>query len=179
MSRTVRTILTLLVLAAAASARAEHRFALIIGNSQYQDKSIKAPEKDLKAVEAALSKHGFYCRTVENLDEKKLKTTIESFASTTPTRGTALIYFAGAVAPGSYEKKPGLCMLGTNSKKGSGLTVGKALEVLDTKGGSFYQIVVLDAPARPAVKARLPQNAALAFSEVHRRNAYVRADTST
>ena len=55
MARSAAAILLLCLLASAA--RAEHRFALIIGNSQYKEKTIQPPAKDLKAVAAALAKH--------------------------------------------------------------------------------------------------------------------------
>ncbi|MDX1564442.1 MAG: formylglycine-generating enzyme family protein, partial [Phycisphaeraceae bacterium] len=86
--------------------------------------------------------------------------------STTPTRGTALIYFRGAVFPGSYKNKPGLCMLGTHSKKGRGFTVEQAFGLLHERGGSTSQFIVLDAPAQPSKKVKMPPGCALAFAGV-------------
>ena len=161
----VCSLVALLTGLASAPLQGEHRFALLIGNSAYQDKSLKMPAANLKAVAAAFQKHGFRCTVAENLDEKKLKYAIEAFADTTPTRGTALLYFAGQVFPGSYNGKPGLCMLGTNSRKGRGFTIEQAFELLHGSGGSSLNLVIADSPGAPVQKVQLPQGCTLVFKD--------------
>ena len=63
-----------------ASAHAEHRVALVIGDDSVVPK---------------LEKLGYVCSTSEAVDHNKLPRLIDSFAGRTPPRGTALVYFKG------------------------------------------------------------------------------------
>ena len=86
MSYVLAALLCVLV---SAQARAEYRVALIIGNSKYQDKSLAAPARNLKAVAAEFAKLGFQTKIGEDLDEKKLRYAIEGFAGSL-TRDTGI-----------------------------------------------------------------------------------------
>ncbi|MGF1581962.1 MAG: SUMF1/EgtB/PvdO family nonheme iron enzyme [Gemmataceae bacterium] len=79
---------------------AEHRVALLIANSNYQGANLASPSNDVGAVEKALQQHGFRTLVTKNLDRKNLRATIERFAESAPTRGTALFYFGGYALPG-------------------------------------------------------------------------------
>ena len=138
-------------------AYAEHRVALLIGNSEYQDKTLATPTRKLKLLAASLEKYGVRCTIRENLDEANLKSEIDRFADNTPTRGTALVYFAGQVLPGSYKGKPTICVLGTNSKIGRGYSLDLILKSLSGKGGSSQNLIVLDSPQVPNKKIELPE----------------------
>ena len=72
-------------------AGAEYRVALLIGNAKSDDTSAASIEAELKSVASGLETFGFRCELATNLDEKKIKSTIESFAARTPTRSTALL----------------------------------------------------------------------------------------
>lgn len=160
-----RALAALVLTFAVASANAEHRVALLVSNSNYQDKSLATPGADLAALHAALEKQGVRCRIARDLDEKQLRAAIEGFAATTPTRGTALVYFAGQVLPGSFNGKPGLCMLGLNSRKGRGYGVLNAFEALSTKGGSVVNIVIADGPQTHPWSGELPDDCLFAFNQ--------------
>ena len=139
-------------------AQAEHRVALLIDNSDYEDESLKSPRRDLKALADRLGQFGFRCETHENLDESKLKSTIENFADRTPTLGTALVFFTGQVLPGKYKNNSGVAMLGVNSKPGRGYTVELALEALSQRGGSVLNLIVVDGPKAPTTEIKLPND---------------------
>jgi formylglycine-generating enzyme required for sulfatase activity len=156
------------LLGMASMVHAEHRVALLIGNSRYQDKSLSMPAKDLGAVAAALQKRGFHCKRMENVDESQLKVAIESFASKTPTRSTALVYFSGQVLPGSYKGKHGVCLLGINSKPGRGYSLALVLQDLFSKGGSAKNLVVIDSPTAATEKVDLPSECSLSYGGLDR-----------
>lgn len=143
---------------------AEHHVALLIGNSNYQDKTLASPAKDLNALATGLSKFGVRCTVLENLDENGLRTAIEAFANSTPTRGTAIVYFSGHVLAGSHQGKSDACLMGTNSGNGRGYPIESVFDLLSTRGGSDLNIVIADSPQTPAFKATLPANS---FFEFH------------
>ncbi len=162
--RRVCLLSTFLLGLAPCSASAEHRVALLIGNSDYADSALKTPKRDLKAMASRLEQFGFRCETHENLDESKLKSTIEGFANRTPTLGTALILFTGQVLPGKYKNDSGVAMLGVNSKPGRGYTVELALGELTQRGGSILNMVVVDGPKAPVTKVKLPDGCVYAVA---------------
>jgi formylglycine-generating enzyme required for sulfatase activity len=143
-----------LVLIVSSQAIADHRAALLIDNAG----------GNLKPLAVALEKEGVRCKVVESLDEQKIRYAIEGFANSTPTRGTALVYFAGQVHPGSYKGKPGLCMLGTNSKPGRGYSIEETFTHLNAKGGSSINLVVTDAPRPSSLKGDLPNGCLFTFN---------------
>ncbi len=133
---------------------AEHRVALLVGNSQYQMPQGAAPQRDLAALAASLQTYGFRCRVLTNLPGKKLKEAVESFTRSTPTRGTSLVYFSGQVLSGTYKSKPGTFLVGTDVKRLQGRDIGYAgysvetlLDGLSSRGGSSVNLVVID-PAK-------------------------------
>lgn len=148
------------------SVSAEFRVALIIGNSAYQDESLRiASASDLKRVAAGLEKYGFRCETAENLDEKKLKSTIETFAARTPTRSTALIYFSGQIIDGNVGGESKVCLLGINSRAGRGFPLADALQRLSSKGGSIRNLFIASCPKIPKkVTGDLPEGCFLAIT---------------
>ena len=89
-----------------ATARAEHRAALVIGNSNYPKAALTSPSRDVRAVGDALKKRGFVVTQAENLTAKELKEAVAAFARSVPTRGTALIYFSGYALPTSKPDDP-------------------------------------------------------------------------
>jgi len=96
----------LLVGLMAADARAEHRHALLIGNSKYPKAELASPPKDIRAVGEALVKRGFVVTQLEDLTAEKLRTAFDAFARSVPTRGTALVYFSGYALPENKAAHP-------------------------------------------------------------------------
>ncbi|MEX1224423.1 MAG: caspase family protein, partial [Pirellulales bacterium] len=64
----------------ATAAEAEHRAALLIGNSDYPDAALSTPARDVAGLAAALSRRGFQVTVAENLNEKQLQQAAEAFA---------------------------------------------------------------------------------------------------
>lgn len=94
------------VAAFCSAARAEFRHALVIGNAAYESHPLASPERDAKAVGEALRKRGFTVTEAVNLTAEKLRETVADFAIAVPTRGTALVYFAGACVAAPPTAQP-------------------------------------------------------------------------
>jgi hypothetical protein len=89
-------VLTLWSLAAAMSAQAETRTALVIGNSKYASAPLANPIRDATAVAAALKEAGFEVILRADADKATLAGAVEEFRETLAARqGVALFYFAG------------------------------------------------------------------------------------
>lgn len=105
MKHAVPGVLLFLVLGwagALSPARAEHRAALLIGNSAYAGAELASPPRDIRAVGAALQKRGFTVTHIENVTAEKMRAAIKTFALSIPERGTALVYFSGYTVPTAY-----------------------------------------------------------------------------
>ncbi len=146
---------------------AEHRVALLIDNSKYRDEALRMPQANLDGLVRALEAGNVRCQRFTNLDEKKLISTIRGFAESTPTRGTAVVFFRGHVRPGAYKGKASDCLLGTDSRPGRGFGIADVFRELDGKGGSSTNIVAVDVPVvAPGVKwhgVEPPKGALVAF----------------
>jgi len=88
------------LLAMSSFAPAEHRVALLIGNSAYPDAPLAAPVKNVRALAPVLEKRGFHVTVHENVTSAQLKSVVEDFADTVPVRATALVYLSGYALPG-------------------------------------------------------------------------------
>ncbi|MFT5523265.1 MAG: sulfatase activating formylglycine-generating enzyme [Pirellulaceae bacterium] len=128
---------------------AEHRVALLIGNSAYKNPPDKLAEQDLAAVATGLEKYGFKCRTLRNLEnENAIRDAIESFAASTPTCSTALVYYSGRIdAAGKF--------IGIDSR--SKYEFGKLLEVFEKRGGSRRNLLFIDCPQTTKFAIELPE----------------------
>ena len=84
---------------ASASAWAQERFALVIGNSEYQSvTSLPNPVRDAKAVTDLLRATGFEVTSALNLDQTNLRSVVNDFATKLADKAedtVALVYFAG------------------------------------------------------------------------------------
>ena len=136
---------------------AEHRVALLILNNEYKGQQETETTTDVRAVTSGLEKFGFRCTVVENLqNEYSFRDAIEGFASRTPTRSTALLYYHGRMAdPASF--------LGVNSS--NKYTLERALESLSGRGGSQRNLVFVDATTAGAFKGELPEGCHLTFGK--------------
>ena len=157
-------VVTGLVILLAVSSRvfAEHRVALLIGITEYQDSSLSVDSEDLAVVAKGLEKYGFACQLARNLDEKGLKAKIENFASRTPTRSTALVYFNGQARSFEGDGKRDVALLGTRSRPGRGYSLSEAARQLSTRGGSNRNLIVINCPNPPSTALELPEKTLLA-----------------
>jgi formylglycine-generating enzyme required for sulfatase activity len=121
---------------ALAPARAEHRVALLIGNTKYKDQEEQPWQLD-KVIQA-FEARGFRCQVVENLaNENEFRDAIEGFASRTPTCSTAALYFLGRMSDG-----PGLLATDSRGK----YLLDRVVTALETRGGSSRNLLFLDVP---------------------------------
>ncbi|MCG8587156.1 MAG: hypothetical protein MI757_20820, partial [Pirellulales bacterium] len=146
-------------------AKAEHRVALLIDNSQHQDKELATPARDLKKLQAGLERFGFRCSAERGLDEVALRTKIASFAESTPTAGTAMIYFSGPVMPGKTKNETGTALLGVNSAKGRGHVIPLVVKAMHEKGGSNTNLLVVDSSAPKTANESVPPQSLLAYAD--------------
>ncbi len=135
----------LLLLVLPASLLAEHRRALVVGGDA--------------SVVAKLEKLGYDCKTSENRTEKELSRLIEGWTSRTPTRGTALIYFAGGV-----EKKGKDLQLVSSNKRH--VPVARVIEFMHARGGSVDNRLVVASPTKPAFEGELPKGCYFAYADM-------------
>lgn len=81
--------------AAAQDAADEPRYALVIGNGDYQLGQLKNPVNDARSMAAVLLETGFKTTLVENADDAAFKAAMESFTASLPKGAIALFYYAG------------------------------------------------------------------------------------
>jgi sulfatase modifying factor 1 len=142
--------------------RAEHRAALLIGNSAYPKAPLASPPHDIRVVGDALRKRGFVVTQVENVSAKELTEAFSTFAWSIPTKGTALVYFSGYALPTTKEGAPladnallpidaNASALGAVASLQTGLS--RLLGTLANTSGSARNILIVDAcyahPAQP------------------------------
>jgi formylglycine-generating enzyme required for sulfatase activity len=156
--RLLSLLLPLIICCAPLVARGEHRVALLIGNSQYEDAKLATPAVDLQVLATALDKYGVRSTVLEDLPGDKLTAALDTFTNNSPTRGTALVYFSGQVLPGNFKGQDGTFLAGINAKSGdarsigsTGYSVEQLLARLHDKGGASAGLVLLHA-ADPALE---------------------------
>jgi uncharacterized caspase-like protein len=81
--------------ATGASAAAESRIALVIGNEAYKDSPLANPVNDAKAVSAALRAAGFEVIERHNQGAVEMRRAIREFGEKLRGKGAGLFYFAG------------------------------------------------------------------------------------
>ncbi len=138
-------------LAFTAPVQAEHRAALLIANSDYGQHTLASPAADAKAVAEVLKEIGFCTTIVENLGGDAMKQQLQAFAQSVPTRGTALVYFAGYALQGNKDERKDnfLIPVGTEIRSardvgGRGYGVGAVLALLQQQSGSSANVVIVD-----------------------------------
>lgn len=151
----LRGLLLICFTVVATRAHAEHRSAILVG-----DKS-----DNLQAVAAGLERLGFYCRQVPTpKGERSVKNLLEGFASTTPTRGTAVVYFQGEVIRSTYNGTPSINLLPVEARGRGGFAVIALCDALTSRGGSSRNLVIIDAPNAPELTQQLPDGCLVAIT---------------
>ncbi|MEA5138569.1 caspase family protein [Arcicella rigui] len=75
---------------------AKKRFALIIGNKDYQyASSLKNPINDVEDINESLLRLGFEVQILKNADYRDIKESLNSFTNKLDTSAIALVYFSG------------------------------------------------------------------------------------
>ena len=134
-----------------ATAHAEHRVALLIANHDYGEHKLTSPPSDVKAVAKVIEELGFRTNIAENLNREQLKTTIERFVAAVPTRGTALVYFAGYALEGQNNGQRDSFLIPVAEELRSDRDVGakgygvqQLLQKLQEESGSSANLVFVD-----------------------------------
>lgn len=163
------------------AAQGDHRVALLIGNSEYDGAKLTTPGKDVRAVAAALTMRGFRTTIVENLDSLTLRKTIDQFATTAPTRSTALIYFSGYALPGRNSNAndfvltpTGVAAQNVNELLDRAYPIASLLQTMNKRSGATNILLLIDGcyrhPKQAAAQAgfnesiELPQDTLLALA---------------
>ncbi len=144
--------ITLLVVFSATSfSHAEHRVALLIGNSDYPEAELQSPSKDIRAVGKALENRGFRTTLAEDLRWDEMREVVERFARSVPTCGTALVYFSGYTMTGTRNGKEEDCFLAldTNTQDhrriaNQGYGQNRLMELLEERCGAKNILVLVD-----------------------------------
>lgn len=146
------------LLACQVDAQAEHRVALLIDVSRYDDEQLLRPATKLETIVEALQSYGFRCTQLQDPTGQKLKSAIEDFASSTPNRGTALLYFRGQVLPGNSKGREGTFLVATDAQAdnarsigNTGFAIDELLNAVSSKGGSSQNLVLVDSTGEPPV----------------------------
>ena len=134
------------------TARADHRAALLIAHDAYDGLELATPPRDVAAVGKALEAHGFRTDTIENQkDIKAFRRTMEEWAHTVPTHGTALIYFAGYALPGIDRDGDDTFLMPVDAKVNNerdagnrGYGVRSLLQMLSERCGAKNIILIID-----------------------------------
>ena len=135
----------LLTCCATPSANAEHRVALLIGNSDYaDDTALASPPQDIRAIAAVLQKFGFRITLATNVDRDTLDDSIHRFISSAPINGTAFVYFSGYVLTTKPENEPEKPILLTVEGNQAGLPLNELMDWLFLHSATSHNVIVLD-----------------------------------
>ncbi len=151
--------------------RAEHRVALLIGNDQYADDGLAPVRLEFDALKNSLARSGFRCEVLLNQTGSELRQAVEAFASSTPVRGTALIYYRGYLLPGDYKGEKGGYLAGTAAVRGDARKAGSGgagvqyvLDLLHARGGSGQNLLIVSDAGGATFEAKMPADCLLGFT---------------
>ncbi|MDP7621707.1 MAG: caspase family protein, partial [SAR324 cluster bacterium] len=125
------------------------RFALVIGNSNYQQTSkLRNPVNDAKAINKTLRELGFTVTALENADQRKMENAIRKFGKKLRTdQAVGLFYYAGhgmQIDGENYLLPVEANPSNEDDVRYDGVPVGKLLGQMKNAGNSM-NIVILDA----------------------------------
>jgi len=84
-----------LLSASPASAQAERRVALVIGNGAYREAPLRNPVNDARAMAIALEETGFSVTKLENADRLAMQRAVLAFGKALSSDAVGLFYYAG------------------------------------------------------------------------------------
>jgi uncharacterized caspase-like protein len=171
----LQSLLTMAMLAFCASATAQARTALVIGNSAYANAPLVNPRNDASDVAASLRGAGFDVDLKLDADRKTIQAAIGAFAARLKAKGGAgLFYFAGhgaQLAGENYLMPVDVAFGSLDELKRSAVSAGAAVDAM-AKARDGLNIVILDAcrnnplpaAAGTAGLSRIDTNASLFMS---------------
>ena len=126
-------------------AHANHRVALVIGNSEYSGEgAISTVVQDAETVSKLLKDRDFRVTTALNPERDELRILLETFIDTTPINGTALIYFGGhsMTARDSSGEEQALLLTVDGNRKA--IVLGELLEQVGEESAAKDSIILID-----------------------------------
>lgn len=136
---------SLLLGAFAGSAHANHRVALVIGNSEYRGKdAIPSVTQDAETVAKLLKTRDFRVTTALNRTRDELRVVIQTFIDSTPINGTALIYFSGHAMTANDTKDVAQALLLTVDGNRKAIVLGELIEQVGTHSAAKSTIILVD-----------------------------------
>jgi formylglycine-generating enzyme required for sulfatase activity len=145
--RSIVIVLLCLAFAAPASARAERRVALVIGNGAYKQSPLKNPVNDARDMAATLRDLGFEVILRENADLPRMEAAVNEFWQRLKQGGAGLFYFAGhglQVSGHNYLVPVGAKLEVEQDAKFKCLDAGMVLGRMENAGNGL-NIIILDA----------------------------------
>ena len=140
-------ILTLLLAASAWAETAQHRLALVIGNSAYESSPLKNPVNDATDMATMLKKMGFEVISQLNANQKQMENAIRTFQGRLGKETVGLFFYAGhgmQVAGTNYLVPVGAKITQESDVKYECVDAGRVLDAMHTAGNQL-NIVILDA----------------------------------
>ena len=124
---------------------ANHRVALVIGNSSYEGKAaLPTVEQDAKTIAKLLRDREFRVTTAldRTLDEQLLA--INAFIKSTPINGTALIYFGGHSMTVRDSQDVAQSLLLTTEGNRKAIVLSEVIELIATGSAAKNTIILVD-----------------------------------
>lgn len=135
----------LVLCSVAGPARASHRVALVIGNSQYPGKdALPEVARDARNVAKLLEQRQFRVTTAPDRPRDELRTLLQTFIDSTPVNGTALIYFGGhsMTVKDNQGVFQGLLLTVDGNRKA--IVLGELLEQVGTSSAAKSTVILID-----------------------------------
>lgn len=130
------------------SARAEEaRFALVVGNAQYQMGALRNPRNDARSMAEALVQSNFKTTLIEDITFAEFELAIDSFLAEVPEDAVAMFYYAGhglQIDGRNYLLPVDVDTGSVESVINTSVSATKLVERFD-KSGIGFSIFVLDA----------------------------------
>lgn len=127
------------------SAFANHRVALVIGNSSYEGKAaLPTVEQDAKAIAKLLKERNFRVTTALNRTRDEQLLAINAFIKSTPINGTALIYFGGHSMTVRDSQNVAQSLLLTTEGNRKAIVLSEVIELIATGSAAKSTIILID-----------------------------------
>lgn len=145
-------LVSLFLFAIAGSVHANHRVALVIGNSQYPGKdAIPTAAQDAQTVANLLQAWHFRVTTAMNRTRDELRFVIKSFIDSTPVNGTAVIYVGGHSMTFKDNKGVEQPLLLTIEGNRKAILLSDLIEEVGTSSAAKSTIILIDSgPGAPS-----------------------------
>ena len=128
-----------------AASYANHRVALVVGNSNYRGKdSIPTVGKDVLTVAKLLKDRDFLVTSALNQTRDELRIVLKSFIESTPINGTALIYFGGHSMTVKDNNGVEQALLLTVDGNRKAILLGELLEQVEESSAAKSTILLID-----------------------------------